>query len=261
MQNIKTLLLLFTVLVFSLTASAQTTYYYKLIKKKVNGVVSENVSGGQFITLVKNGAVCYESDKEGFSVNHGRLDYKSSDENGIKLYVGGSYYGSNSILLFKSDYSSFNIKVGNDVYVYKRATPPAGAMTCSLIRKPEPSSGSSSDGYVPPASAYQPVTSSSSSSIGSTGSSSSQSTTTSLYTPKGYATGIQITPYGSVSSASYPVEVSTNTGTPYAVINGKHYQLNRCTETSCSGVDVSRYSYRCIVTSGSSIMYSLYVNF
>ena len=185
MQNIKTLLLLFTVLVFSLTASAQTTYYYKLTKKKVNGVVSENVSGGQFITLVKNGAVCYESDKEGFSVNHGRLDYKSSDENGIKLYVGGSYYGSNSILLFKSDYSSFNIKVGNDVYVYKRATPPAGAMTCSLIRKPESSSSSSSGGYVPPASAYQPVIlpsttypSSSSSSSTSTSSSSSRTTTT-----------------------------------------------------------------------------------
>ncbi len=200
MQNIKTLLLLFTVLVFSLTASAQTTYYYKLIKKKVNGVVSENVSGGQFITLVKNGAVCYESDKEGFSVNHGRLDYKSTDENGIKLYVGGSYYGNNSILLFKSDYSSFNIKVGNDVYVYKRTTPPVGATTCSLIRKPEPSGGSSSGGYVPPASAYHPAvlpattnpSSTSSSSFGSSSSSSSSTTHVQKQCPRCHGTGRQV---------------------------------------------------------------------
>lgn len=186
MQNIKTLLLLFTVLVFSLTASAQTTYYYKLTKKKVNGVVSENVSGGQFITITKNTNICYESDKNGFSVNHGRMDYKSTNESGIRLYEGASYYGDYTMLLFKSDYSSFNIKTMNgDVYVYKRATPPAGATTCSLIRKPESSSSSSSGGYVPPASAYQPVIlppttypSSSSSSSTSTSSSSSRTTTT-----------------------------------------------------------------------------------
>jgi len=147
----KSILLFSTLLLVCVASTAQTTYYYKLTKKKVNGVVSENVSGGQFITINKN--VCYESDKDGFTVNHGRLDYKSTDENGIRLYVGGSYYGSNSILLFKSDYSSFNIKTSNgDVYVYKRATPPSGVTTCSLIRKPAEKTGTSSSvgGVVPP---------------------------------------------------------------------------------------------------------------
>ncbi|MBR4919070.1 MAG: hypothetical protein IKZ56_13370 [Bacteroidales bacterium] len=176
----KSILLFSTLLLLCLASTAQTTYYYKLTKKKVNGVVSENVSGGQFITINKN--VCYESDKEGFTVNHGRMDYKSTDENGIRLYVGGSYYGSNSILLFKSDYSSFNIKTDKgDVYVYKRATPPSGVTTCSLIRKPAEKSGSSSSGsgFVPPVySQGYPQTYTSPSSSSNTYSTPSQSSTT-----------------------------------------------------------------------------------
>lgn len=175
----KSILLFSILLLLSHVSTAQTTYYYKLTKKKVNGVVSENVSGGQFITINKN--VCYESDKDGFTVNHGRLDYKSTDENGIRLYVGGSYYGSNSILLFKSDYSSFNIKTDKgDVYVYKRATPPSGVTTCSLIRKPAEKSGSSSkgSGFVPPAytQGYPQNTYSASSSSSNSSSTSSSST-------------------------------------------------------------------------------------
>lgn len=161
----------------------QTTYYYKLTKKKVNGVISEKVSGGQFITIIKDG--CYESDSKGFSVNHGKIKYNST-ENGYLLYYGPTYYGDNTIVQFKSDYSSFNVKTMNgDVYVYKRATPPAGVTTCSLIRKPTPSSGSGSGGgYVPPAypqttypSTTYPTTTSSSSS--SSSSPSSQPATTS----------------------------------------------------------------------------------
>lgn len=185
MQKIKNLLLVFTAVVISFTASAQATYYYKLTKKVVNGKTSENVSGGQFITITNNGSTCYESNKEGFSVNHGRLDYKSTEENGIRLYTGASYYGDNTILLFKSDYSSFNIKTMNgDVYVYKRTTPPAGVTTCSLIRKPTPSGGSNSgSGYVPPAypqTTYSPTTypTTTSSSTSSSASSSSQPSST-----------------------------------------------------------------------------------
>lgn len=179
----KTIFLLCTVLLFCLASMAQTTYYYKLTKKKVNGVISEKVSGGQFITIAKKGYVCYESDKDGFSVNHGRMDYKTT-ENGIQVYEGASYYGDHTILLFKSDYSSFNIKTMNgDVYVYKRATPPAGVTTCSLIRKPTPSGSSDSgSGYVPPVypqTTYTPTTSSTTTtSSSSSSSSSSQPATT-----------------------------------------------------------------------------------
>ena len=126
--------LLFNMLmVLCLTLTAQTTYYYKLTNKKVNGVRSENVSGGQFITINKD--VCYESDKDGFSVKHGQMDYIEMKD-GFKLYVGGSYYGTHTTLLFKSDFSSFRINTDDgDVYEYTRATPPAGVTTCSLIRK------------------------------------------------------------------------------------------------------------------------------
>ena len=144
----KSIILFSTLLLFCVASTAQTTYYYKLTKKKVNGVISEKVSGGQFITIIKDG--CYESDNKGFSVNHGKIKYNRT-ENGYLLYFGPTYYGDNSMVQFKSDYSSFNIKTPNgDVYVYKRATAPSGVTTCSLIRKTTPSSTPSSQPYIPP---------------------------------------------------------------------------------------------------------------
>ena len=143
-----------------LASTAQTTYYYKLTKKNVNGVINENVSGGQFITISKD--VCYESDKDGFSVNHGRMDYIDIEANGLRLYVGSSYYGDHTSLLFKSDFSSFHIKTDNgDIYYYTRATPPAGVTTCSLIRqvrKEEPRKQTPTPVYIPQDNPYQPWT-------------------------------------------------------------------------------------------------------
>ena len=46
---------------------AQTTSYYKLTRQIVDGQSSTNVSGGQFITFNKD--KCYESDKDGFTVD------------------------------------------------------------------------------------------------------------------------------------------------------------------------------------------------
>lgn len=180
----KNILIFSTLLMFCFASMAQTTYYYKLTKKKVNGVISEKVSGGQFITINKN--VCYESDNKGFSVNHGRMDYKNT-ENGLLCFYGASYYGDNTILLLKSDYSGFNIKtMDGDVYVYKRATPPAGVTTCSLIRKTTPSSTPSSQPYIPPVPAttypttpaYPQQTTTTSSSSSSSSSSPATTTTT-----------------------------------------------------------------------------------
>lgn len=170
-------------LLFCFASTAQTTYYYKLTKKKVNGVISEKVSGGQFITIIKDG--CYESDNKGFSVNHGKIKYNRT-ENGYLIYIGPTYYGDNTIMLFKSDYSSFNFKMPNgDVYVYKRATPPSGVTTCSLIRKTTPKSTPSTQPYIPPVPAttypttsYPSQTTTTSSSSSSSSSSSATTTTT-----------------------------------------------------------------------------------
>lgn len=136
------LLLLF--LLTELSVTAQNTYYYKLTKKVKDDVTTTNVSGGQFISFTDK--ACYESDKNGYSVQHGRLDYKYTD-NGIKAYVGDSYWGSHTVFLFRNDLSVLNVKTSNgDIYVYKRMAAPAGITTCSLIRKKSEGGGT----YVPP---------------------------------------------------------------------------------------------------------------
>lgn len=118
---------------------AQTSYY-KLTKKVVNGTTSTSVSGGQFISFSDD--CCYESDKDGYSVGHGRLQYKYSS-NGVKTYIGNAYWGKVAFK-FNSDKSVLNVVDGDNVYVYRRTSAPAGANTCSLIRK------SQSSGYSAP---------------------------------------------------------------------------------------------------------------
>lgn len=114
---------------FCMSGYAQTSYY-KLNRKIENGVPNSNVSGGQFITFMDG--VCFESDKDGYSVGHGKLEYKYQN-NGIKVYVGDSYWGK-SVFKYSQDYSSLNIVVGDDIYVFRKETPPTGVTTCSLIR-------------------------------------------------------------------------------------------------------------------------------
>lgn len=126
-------MLLSALLFLSVTINAQTTYYYKMTKKILNGQSSTNVSGGQFISFVDSR--CYESDKDGYSVNNGVLKYEyTNSANGIILYVGNSYWGASSFL-FSSDKKKLNVKVSeNEVYVYQQAPAPSGQLTCSLIR-------------------------------------------------------------------------------------------------------------------------------
>lgn len=134
------LLILIVTISMSNFLFAQSTAYYKLDKIVKDGVPNTNVSGGQFITFTDK--CCYESDKDGFSVNHGRMDYRFT-ENGVKVYSGGSYWGSSSTFLFLTDYSALNVKVNDkETYVYKKASPPANVTTCSLIRQKSSDLGS-----------------------------------------------------------------------------------------------------------------------
>lgn len=125
--------------VFASTAAIAQTYYYKLVKKVENGVTSTSVSGGLFISFTSN--ACYESDKNGFSVDNGSLKY-TSEENGIKNYVGTSYWG-NAVFRFNADKSRLNVVVtkNESIYVYERSTAPAGVTTCSLIKEKQNSGG------------------------------------------------------------------------------------------------------------------------
>ena len=123
---------------------AQNVSYYALTKTSLNGSVSTNVSGGQFITFM--GDICYESNKKGIGVGHGTLKLNTSYSNSdYKVYMGSSYWGKNATFKFKTDMSVLNVVLENgDVYVYKKQTAPPSATTCSLIRGKSSSSGSGS---------------------------------------------------------------------------------------------------------------------
>lgn len=153
-------ILVFFAIIISLGTSAQDVKYYKLTRTRINGVDERNVSGGQFITFVGNR--CFESSKSGVGVNHGVLVRNDNYSNSqYTTYQGSSYWGSSTTFKFNADKSVLNVVLDNgDIYVYKRATPPAGVKTCSLIRKPSSNGGSSSGGYIPaggqPPSTYTP---------------------------------------------------------------------------------------------------------
>lgn len=114
---------------------AQDVRYYKLTRKIESGISSTNVSGGQFITFTSD--ICFESNNHGVGVDHGTLKRNAAYSNSqYSLYQGSSYWGKKTDFKFNADKSVLNVVLENgNVYVYKRATPPAGQETCSLIRK------------------------------------------------------------------------------------------------------------------------------
>ena len=57
---------------------AQTIYYYQLTKIKVDGIVSTQIDGGQFICIYND--FCYDCDKNGKGVGNGQLHLKNKDE-------------------------------------------------------------------------------------------------------------------------------------------------------------------------------------
>lgn len=136
-------------IVIGQSVTAQT-YYYRYTKSIIKGFEDKNVSGGQFITF--EGKKCFESDKYGNNVGNGTMSYDAENSKQLKTYWGSCYWSKNAYMKFNADKSVMNIETNaGKIYVYKRATAPAGVTTCSLIRKQEPSSGGSSGGggYTP----------------------------------------------------------------------------------------------------------------
>lgn len=139
-----------------LCASAQDVRYYKLARTRISGVDNRDVSGGQFVAFVGN--VCFESNKNGVGVNHGTLTRNNNySNNQYIVYQGSSYWGTSTTFKFNSDKSVLNVVLDNgDVYVYKRATPPAGVTTCSLIRKTKKGNRDDRNPGFTPSTPYQP---------------------------------------------------------------------------------------------------------
>ena len=142
----KHLFLYIVILFFELPCSSQTTLYFKLTRKIVQGVSYNSVSGGQFISFNKKDdyeSICYESDKYGSVINDSKLKCQVY-EDGVYTYYGKSYWGNNTYFSFNSDKSVMNVTTpSGDTYIYKRSTAPANVTTCSLIRNRTTSGGSS----------------------------------------------------------------------------------------------------------------------
>lgn len=119
----------------SVVCAQKRVEYYVHTKTyhKDGSVTVESGTSGQFIT--RNGQVCYDSNREGFSVGNGSLQLKLQQGNTYK-YVGSCYYKGECAYTFYDDRGVLNIEdiVGN-VYVYKRQTAPSGVHTSSLIKQ------------------------------------------------------------------------------------------------------------------------------
>lgn len=142
-------LILFCQCVFAQTLRIE---YYKWTKTfhKSGKVETKDGKSGQFITRTRK--VCYDSDREGCTVNNGSLTLVNQQGNTSK-YTGPSYYGAPTSYTFYDDKGILNIqdRDGN-VYVYKKVTAPSGRKTSSLIasKRNSGSEGSSGGVYVSP---------------------------------------------------------------------------------------------------------------
>ena len=116
------------------------TRFYKLSSVVENNSKKSNGSSGIFVTFNEKG--CYDSDKDGFSMNHGFLKYLGSNSKGI-LYQGQSYWGT-ADYQFTPDYSVLNVRDKHGViYVYHLASPNGQRESTyySVRRTPSPSGG------------------------------------------------------------------------------------------------------------------------
>lgn len=126
------------------SSMSQTVYYYKHTKAKINGVISPDVSGGQFICFYQS--VCFDSDANGVGVGNGQLSLQRNDGDNI-VYSGESYFGKESFYIFDKQRYRLNIIAPNgNVYAFVRSNAPTGQKTSSLVRAKTSSSAVSSSG-------------------------------------------------------------------------------------------------------------------
>ena len=93
------------------------TYYYKLSKVVSDGSTSAGNNSGIFVTFTSKG--CYDSDKDGYTMNNGFQEFLSKGVNG-SAYTGSSYYG-HADYYFSPDYSLLNVKTDRGMtFVYHR---------------------------------------------------------------------------------------------------------------------------------------------
>ena len=135
------------VLISVISINAQkTTEYYQFVKKiDGNGKITTPSShSGQFIVF--EGQKCYDGNKNGESVGNGVLSKVVSSSQATK-YVGNTYWGQQVTYTFYHNEGILNIRdLRDNVYVYKKCSPPNGVYTSTLIKN---KSSYNSGGYYP----------------------------------------------------------------------------------------------------------------
>lgn len=143
----KSIIAAILVLFCAISVNAQKKVeYYQFIKKiDANGsVTTQSSHSGQFIIF--DGQKCYDGNKNGESVGNGVLNKVVTSSQATK-YMGNAYWGQQVTYTFYHGEGILNVRdLRDNVYVYKKSSPPKGVYTSSLIKN---KSSYNSDGYYP----------------------------------------------------------------------------------------------------------------
>ncbi|MCL1958943.1 MAG: hypothetical protein FWF68_05025 [Spirochaetes bacterium] len=127
--------------------AGQTAWYKQTAVVDQNKNRSNGDNTGQFIAFTKTG--CYDSNKEGYDIGNGFLEYKGL-ENNIHVYYGNTFWGKGSYF-FNNDFSKLNIRTDTGiVYVYEKTAAPASAVTSAKITQKSAPAANTSPVYTPP---------------------------------------------------------------------------------------------------------------
>lgn len=124
------------VLCISQFITGQTRYYTQLKIVAADRSEQKGDGSGQFITFNSNG--CYDSDRDGCTVNNGFMNFGEKVED--RVYYSGSSYWGEAMYIFTENYRRLNIRITNSgtTYVYIQAAPSVNVTTCTLIKENKP---------------------------------------------------------------------------------------------------------------------------
>ena len=114
----KVIAIIFLLVAFVLDLRADATYYYEL---------SNGGGDGHFVTVTSQS--CYDSDKNGISIQNG-IRYYKGEKNGQYVFYGDSQWGF-AYYYYSTDYQRLKIVVeaSNVTYNYVRKQAPANAIS------------------------------------------------------------------------------------------------------------------------------------
>lgn len=146
MKQLKNLILCFLLsIVGTNTTFAQKTYLYKRVMIVKDGIKTNKNDDAHYITINDKG--CYESNKDGFSINDSFVKFTKNEDN-IHCYYGDCSFGM-AHYYFSSDYSRLNVRINDHLtYVYQREL--SGKTTASRRIVPSSNSSGRSVNVAPP---------------------------------------------------------------------------------------------------------------